>query len=51
MEKKITVHVVTHGLSSVVYLTKGEAEKAIAVLNAFVLDATYSTEKRTATIA
>ena len=51
MEKKITVHTVTHGNEKTVYLSKGEAEKAIAVLNAFKLEATYASEKRTATIS
>ena len=51
MEKKITVYVVTLGERQVAYLTKGEAEKAVAVLNAFGLTASYETAKRTATIS
>lgn len=51
MEKKITVYEVTHLSITVAYLTKGEAEKAVAVLNAFGMDATIQTAKRIATIA
>lgn len=50
MEKKITVHVLTYGVKSKTYLSKGEAEKAKVVLSDFGLDAVITTEKRTATI-
>lgn len=51
MEKKITVYVVTLGTHQVTYLTKGEAEKAVAVLNSFSLTASLESAKRTATIS
>lgn len=51
MEKKITVYEVTHLDKTVAYLTKGEAEKAIAVLNAFGKGATMQTAKRVAVIS
>lgn len=51
MEKKITVYEVTHLDKTVAYLSKGEAEKTIAVLTAFGKDATLQTAKRIATIA
>lgn len=51
MKKSITVHVVTSGSTAVPFLTKGEAEKAKAVLEQFGHAAEITQEKRTATIA
>lgn len=51
MEKKITVYEVTLGGKTVAYLTKGEAEKAIRVLEDFGGKPTMEAAKRTATIA
>lgn len=51
MEKKITVYVLSLGERQTTFLSKGEAEKAVAILSSLGLTATYAAEKRTATIS